>query len=245
MRTETRSEMVERIRPMEDSLRKRAAQGQRLRRLARHKPGLIAPPPMGCVREILANLTGVHGRTYEMARQIVDAAAEAPEKFADLVATMDATGSVGTVYKVMQDRVKGIEGTAKIKRYALAEEKRMAQVSRLSAEKFNAAQIADKIGVSRGYVMKMANRGGIKLVDRVVGGTRDTGMDYNRIVEETVMDLEATVMATDMVLGHVGQLDAEQLDFWGRSLRCSLRQLHELKREIIKAAKEARNDDEE
>ena len=59
-------------------------------------------PPLGKTRDKAAAFGGWSGRTYEKAKEIVEAAEEEPERFGPLVEEMDRTGRVNGVHKKLK-----------------------------------------------------------------------------------------------------------------------------------------------
>src|SRR5262249_22328033 len=71
------------------------------------KGGGKFPPPSGAngkTRDKVAEAVGMSGRTYEKAKQVVEAAKAEPEKFGDLPEAMDKDGSVHKVHVEMKQR---------------------------------------------------------------------------------------------------------------------------------------------
>ena len=58
---------------------------------------------------------GMSGRTYEKAREVVDAAEEDPETFGDLQRQMDESGKVDAAHKALRKRKKNQRLKAKAK----------------------------------------------------------------------------------------------------------------------------------
>lgn len=56
--------------------------------------GKLPQAEKGPVRDKLGSAVGMSGKTYERAKEIVEAAAAEPEKFGPLVEKMDRTGKV-------------------------------------------------------------------------------------------------------------------------------------------------------
>lgn len=84
-------------------------------------------------------------------------------------------------------------------------------------------QIAKDIGLSRKSIWDIAKRLGVEVAaDAVVGRSRR--IDSNRVVESTVMDLDALAMSVDLV--NFDDLDASELEGWVTSLNHSLRQVN-------------------
>jgi hypothetical protein len=66
----------------------------------------------GRVRDKVAGAVGMSGRTYEKAKQVVEAAAAEPEKFGDLAEKMDKSGSVHNAHGEMKRRKRTPEENA-------------------------------------------------------------------------------------------------------------------------------------
>jgi hypothetical protein len=58
----------------------------------------------GDTRDKVAEAVGMGGRTYEKAKEVVEAAAAEPEKFGDLAQEMDRTGKVDPAHKKLKER---------------------------------------------------------------------------------------------------------------------------------------------
>jgi len=66
-------------------------------------------PKRGEAADIAARAAGFSRPTYEKAKEVVEAAKEEPEKFADLKEQMDLTGKVDPAHKEMERRKAGAE----------------------------------------------------------------------------------------------------------------------------------------
>jgi N6-adenosine-specific RNA methylase IME4 len=64
--------------------------------------GKLPQASTGKTRDRVGAAVGLSGKTYERAKEVVAASAEAPEKFAKLKKAMDRTGRVNGVYKQLQ-----------------------------------------------------------------------------------------------------------------------------------------------
>jgi len=105
------SEMVRRLELLEEWERDQARERQRATHLeGRDAEGnpifgagkLPAPKEKGQVRDRVAQVGGVSGRTYDKAKAVVQAAEEEPEKYQPLQEEMDRTGNISGAYRKLQ-----------------------------------------------------------------------------------------------------------------------------------------------
>lgn len=76
--------------------------------------GKLPPLPKGKTRDKVGTAVGMSGKTYEKAKEIVEAAEEDPETYADLVDVMDGKSvNAATKEKKKRDREKVLEKLAK------------------------------------------------------------------------------------------------------------------------------------
>lgn len=128
---------------------------------------------------------------------------------------------------------KGETPMEKLERVSV--EIRRQQIEELAATGLTTRQIAKSLELSETRVRTICSEQGIDIpADAVVGKTRR--IDSNRIVEETVIGLDGSVMALGMV--EVADLDAAQIDGWVTSLGESLKVLTRFRNQLRNQQKE-------
>jgi len=105
------------------------------------------------------------------------------------------------------------------------------RITELAESSHTAHQIAEIMDLSVEGVRRIANRIGVLTADHAVGKTRQ-GVDHDRIIRETVIGLEGTVLALRMLdLTQVTKTDSE-IEYWVTSLDESLRSLDRFRKEL-------------
>lgn len=192
------------------------------------------PPPTesspGRVREKVGTAVGLSGRTYQRAREVVEAQEHPDPEVAatakEATAEMDTTGNVaGAARKVAQAKVKAGDPTKT--REAVRE--RIARVREMADAGHTSRQIAETLELSESRVKAIAADLGIVVhADRIVGKSRRH--DPNRIVSEMVSTLEALAMSVDLVA--LEDIDRTQLEGWATSLNDSLKTLNRFHKQL-------------
>lgn len=121
-------------------------------------------------------------------------------------------------------KVKGVKSEG------LTPVERLRKIRELAPSGMSSGQIAREVGVTEETVRDVARRNNITITaDEVLRGTRRS-IDSNRIVNETVMTLDA--MLTPLRLVNFDDLDVEQAENWASSLTNSLRALNRFAKQI-------------
>lgn len=113
---------------------------------------------------------------------------------------------------------------------AMAE--RWERAREMATQGYSSRQISKDIGVSANYVREKAREIGFEIpADAIVGRSRH--IDHNRVVEQVVLDLEATTTSLD-VIGEItaDDLDLTRIDDWVTSLEQSLKSLTSFKKQL-------------
>ena len=238
---------------LEPALKQRVLESKRrsIKRATAAKTGLVLSEsertrPVGYLAAIVAKQIGMSTNRYRNAKEIVLAAEQDPEKYADLVERMDDLGNVDGVLREMKARENGNdqdngEHPKPEEKATRADKKhRKKQIEKLAKKKMTATQIADRLGIGRKYVLKFANDNGISLVDHVLGpaGAGKGVEDLDELVDNTILSLEAAVMALEIVTGKIDRLNREHLEYWEGSLTRSLKSIGVFKRQITEARNE-------
>lgn len=121
---------------------------------------------------------------------------------------------------------------AKVQR--LSNEERVAQIKDLADQGYRLTQMAEKLGVSEGYLRNLVSQHGLEVPDQTIGKARRH--DPNRIVSETIATLEGLAMGLELLNGRVEELDPEQVEYWATSLSKSLRPLNRLRKQLKEVA---------
>lgn len=110
-------------------------------------------------------------------------------------------------------------------------ERRREQIQELAERGYSSAQISEKVGILTQTVRDIARKERIRIpADEALGrGTRKS-IDSNRIVRETVTNIEGLVPGLSLV--NFGELDAEEIKNWTVSLSESIRALNRLNRQL-------------
>lgn len=228
------SEMVALGRLIEEKVKEQVAEERRERgrRLGRGEEAGDSPvsSAKGHVRDRVGKALGTGGSRYEHAKRVVEAAESEPDKYGDLPHQMDETGNVEGTYRQMRERQKGNGDVPSAKSRASAKY-RAKQIKSMSSKGHTAAQIANKIGVSRGRVMELANRHGVELVEHKLG-KQQTKINPAEVIENLVTSVESNVEAASLVEPRIGELDTEDVRYWSESLAKSLRRLQKFRRNL-------------
>jgi len=232
-----RSEMVALGRKLEGVLKKKIAKAHRERGRRLGKGIQVSDESSdtlktGGVRGVVASALGVAEQTYDRAKKVVEAAESDPEAYGDLVETMDETGNVSGTLRELTNRQNG-KDPAKVK---VPVKKRLEQIRALADKGNNAEQIADKLDVSRAYVMRLAGKNNVTLVEHKIG-KRSSRLNPNEVVENTVQSMETTARIVEMIEGRIDELQEEYLSYWSESLAQSLKPMTRLVRKLREAAK--------
>lgn len=163
------------------------------------------------------------------------------DDLAELLAKRQAGTSVGALaeeYGVSVDSIydriaaakhAAAKGSTRVD--ALAE--RESKLREMAAQGYTTRQICKAIGIGREATTRMAQRLGVEIpADAVVGKTRLH--DSTRIVTETVISLDGTVMALGLV--DLDDLDPAQCAEWATSISESLRALTRFRNQLKEMA---------
>jgi len=141
-------------------------------------------------------------------------------QFNDAIALAREEGNLArtNIFRKLHDRRLSVDST----RY------RELRITELAESSHTADQIAEIMGLRVEGVRRIANRIGVSFAD--IGKTRRE-VDHTRIVRETVIGLEGTVLALRMLdLAQVE--DLSEIEYWVTSLDDSLRSLGRFHREL-------------
>jgi len=109
-------------------------------------------------------------------------------------------------------------------------ETRVTQIKALTAKGYRAAQIEEKLGISEAQIRVIANEAGIKLVDHVIG--RSARIDNRRVVEQTVLGLEASAASLKTIGISFSGITQEDAADWAESLTASIRSFTSLRNKL-------------
>lgn len=87
-------------------IEEREREAAKERMVIAHSSGNLPEQERGETRERVGKALGMSGRTYEKAREVVEAAEQDPDAYGDLQERMDRTGSVHPAYKELRRRQK-------------------------------------------------------------------------------------------------------------------------------------------
>lgn len=104
---------------------------------------------------------------------------------------------------------------------------RIAEISRLAAAGYRAAQIAEELGIGETHIRNIARDEGIRLPDQAIGRTRK--LDARRIIEQTISGVAAHVSGAELA-GDLSEMDfqPEEIAQWVELLSDSIRSLRRL-----------------
>ena len=214
------------------------------------QPGGESPQGLqkkGKTRDIVAPAVGMKPSRYAHAKTVVAAqddpdpevAATAKEATED----MDRTGKVETAYRKVRaargeasanDRIRAAKEQHPVEtpsRRSRAEiEQKIATYNRMAAEGYSSRQISEAIGVENIGAFRKRHELEQPAADASIGKTRKH--DSNRIVEQTVIDLEGSAFALDLV--RYEELDRSQFDYWVSSLTASIKSITTLRNQLKK-----------
>lgn len=160
---------------------------------------------------------------------------------ADLVESLIAEGI--TKRAPILKRIKELEEAPTVaepaqrdKTYAAVQE-RYERIREMAGDGHTSSQIAEELGYSQGGLWKIVGKLGIDIpADTAVG--RAHRIDANRVVEQTVMELESQASsAMSLMNGRWGELDRGQIDGWVASLEQSLRTLRTFTKHVKEASR--------
>lgn len=180
----------------------------------------------GRVRDQIKKLTGgaVTGWTVEVLDRV---AVDAPDLHEKVLARKMG---IRPAYNELRKREKAADESNPVAKPANGGN-RTEQIRSLAAEGHNAAQIGKKLGISRQYVMKLANEHDIQLVEHRIG-KQQTKINPAEVVEKLVASVESNVEAAALVEPRIGELDPEDVKYWSESLAKSFRRLQKFRRNL-------------
>lgn len=109
-------------------------------------------------------------------------------------------------------------------------QRRRELIREMAPSGMTSTQIGERLGLSPETVRLYARQDGVEIhADKVLGRTHKR-IDSNRIIRETVQDLENTEMSLSLV--RFDELDASQIANWTASLSKSIRMLNRLNKQL-------------
>lgn len=221
-------------------------------------PASISPEMnAGQSLEIAANAVGMSGPTYFRAKKVVDAAADSSEPAVQDVARaalvdMDATGKVQGNYNKVRAAMRAHVGAPDANVGEASEHqpdpddewipqlrdssqaaalRRRELIREMAPGGYTSAQIGERINMLPGTVRDLARSMGVTInADAAMGRNTRKGIDSNRIVGETVTQLEGLEVALNLV--DYGELDPAQIGNWTTSLDASITVLKRMNRKL-------------
>lgn len=116
-----------------------------------------------------------------------------------------------------------------------ASEQRRFLIRYYAEQAWTSQQIEDRIGTRAVTVRQIARAEGIPIpADEALGGRLRQTIDSNRIVRETVQDLEGLMSGLDLI--RFGDLDPAGIANWTASLSTSIRRLNRLNKQLKEMA---------
>ena len=107
---------------------------------------------------------------------------------------------------------------------------RASQIRELAAEGNSAEQIADLLDINAAYVREFASKEGIVLYHKITG--RTAKIDNRRVIEQTVLGLEASAASLHTIGISLSGITPEEASDWVVSLSESIRAFSALKKKL-------------
>lgn len=244
----------------EESLRLAQERGRATRSGVPMEERTGAPVQKGKTSERVGQALGVSGRTYEELRSAYRLAHdnEVPEDERELgqraLEEMDRTRAIKPAARKMHRDLRAKRDAQDAKKAALAdpestkavgdtnwiptaEEKgakpsarRRELIREWSAKGWTSHQIGDRLGITPITVRRNAREQGISIAADELFGRSRQGIDSNRIVRETVNQLDGMEMALDLI--HYDEIDRSEIENWTTSLTKSIRVLSRLNKKL-------------
>jgi len=221
----TPSEAVAIGRALEEKEKEKAHERQRQGGRAGGQASGNLPQASPRTRDAVGKAVGMSGRTYELAKRVVVAAEEDPERFGHFAKEMDQTGQVHPAYSNVVAAKRASGETAYKGRGAVSE--RYETIRRMSSEGYRPSQIAAETDMSEKTVRKLLSEWGIETVETRVGYTKR--IDATRIMEAVIDRSTPTEDTIDVLYGAWEDLDSSRFDEWYQRLSANVRAFNKIR----------------
>ena len=111
---------------------------------------------------------------------------------------------------------------------------RVAEISGLAAQGYRAHQIAERIGVSIGYVRSMSLEEGITLPDHIIGKTR--AVQSGRVIDQVVNGLEGYAISVGTLGDDLSGIDSKEAEEWAAAIAEALKPINKLRKKLMEIA---------